>query len=71
MSPKGAGDPYHHHQAWITSAALDATQVSQIDTCFEREFLLRQSLRTAKTPNIASNNCLPVHHDATLTAALL
>jgi hypothetical protein len=60
---KGLRDPRYHYQAWISTPALDAAQVGQIDLRFECELLLGEHSFQAPSPDIFANDNAPIHSE--------
>ena len=44
-------DPYQNHQAWIATTTLDASNVGEVNFCFEGKFFLCHFLLKPKLPS--------------------
>lgn len=59
---QGLGDPHHHEEAWIATAALYAADIGQVDASLKRKLFLSQLSLVAQPPNIPTNYPAPVRH---------
>ena len=59
---EGFSDARHRKERWVTTAALDCADVSQIEFRAEGKALLCHSLSKPQAAHISTDDCTPIPH---------
>ncbi len=63
MNAKLVRQPNHNHQTWVSTAALDATQIGHVNFGIDGEFFLAQAAPLSELKDVRANYGLPVHRE--------